>query len=432
MAVKIQDVEKGSPAAAAGLKAGATLLSVDANEINDMLDYGFYTQHEKLDLAVMQMGKLSYLHIEKQEQQDLGCVFESYLMDKKHSCKNHCMFCFIDQNPKGMRETIYFKDDDERLSFLFGNYVTLTNFKDHEVQRIKKMHISPINISVHTMNPALRVRMLANKNAGDVLRYIDELAEADIKMNCQLVLCRGVNDGDALRETLDKLSALYPAVQSIAAVPSSLTKYREGLYPLEPYDKNSALEVLQILEEYGAQYLQRFGTRHVYPADEWYLLAQNPIPMSDFYEEFQQLENGIGMWRLFHDEFMAALAVPPRVVLPSAVDIATGELAYPLIQALCKELQKKCKNVSVQVHAIKNEYFGGNVTVSGLVTGTDIIRQLSGKMKSRVLAIPENMLREEKDRFLDDVTIKDVERALKCKVRILSLDGAEMLKGLVK
>ncbi|MEG2923478.1 MAG: DUF512 domain-containing protein [Oscillospiraceae bacterium] len=432
MAVKIIGVEKGSPAEIVGLSGGATLLSIDKNEINDMLDYGFYTQGSKLELAVMQKGKLSYLQIDKPEFEDLGCVFESYLIDQKHSCKNHCMFCFIDQNPKNMRETIYFKDDDERLSFLFGNYVTLTNFTSHEIERIKKMHISPINISVHTVDKDLRVRMLANKNAGECLKYIDELAESDIKMNCQLVMCRDVNDGDKLRETLEKLGSLYPAVQSIAAVPSGITKYREGLYKLEAYDKASAQGVLQILEEYGLQFKQKYGVRLVYPADEWYLLAGKPIPSGDFYEDYMQLENGIGMWRLFYDEFTAELAIPHRIILPRAVDIATGTLAYPLISMLTKELCKKCKNINVHVHAIKNDFFGGNVSVSGLVTGSDLIKQLQGNMKTHILAIPENMLREERDKFLDDVTVKDVERALKCKLRILPSDGSQMLKALLK
>ena len=253
MAVRVTDVEKGSPAEAAKL-AGGTLLSIDGNEINDMLDYEFYSSGAHLELAVMRGAKLEYLQIEKEEYQPLGCSFESYLIDKKHSCKNKCMFCFIDQMPKGMRETLYFKDDDERLSFLFGNYVTLTNLSAHEIDRIKKMHISPINISVHTVEPELRVKMMRNKHAGEVLRYIDEFAEAGIEMNCQLVLCRGINDGEHLRKSIEKLASLYPAVKSIAAVPSGLTKYRDGLYPLEPYDCETACQVLDILEEYGDRY----------------------------------------------------------------------------------------------------------------------------------------------------------------------------------
>lgn len=252
MAVRVKNVQKGSAAERLGLTTGSMLYSADGNEINDMLDYQFYTSGTKFELAVMKQGKLDYLQVEKGDYEPLGCEFETYLIDQKHSCSNHCMFCFIDQLPPGLRDTLYFKDDDERLSFLFGNYVTLTNLSDHEVERIKKMHISPINISVHTTDPALRVRMMANKRAGETLKYLDEFAEAGIQMNCQLVLCRGVNDGDALRRSLEKLTGMYPAVQSIAAVPSGLTRYRKGLYKLEPYDAASSAAVLDILEEQGA------------------------------------------------------------------------------------------------------------------------------------------------------------------------------------
>lgn len=431
MAVKVTGVQKGTPAQKLGL-SGCTLLSIDGNEINDMLDYEFYSQGPVLELAVVRGAKLEYVRAEKEEYAPLGCEFESYLIDKKHACKNKCMFCFIDQMPKGMRETLYFKDDDERLSFLFGNYITLTNLNEHEVQRIIRMHISPINISVHTMDPQLRVKMMKNKHAGEVLAYLPRFAAAGIEMNCQLVLCRGINDGDALRHTLRELGALYPAVKSIAAVPSGLTKYREGLYPLQPYDRQTACEVLDILEEFGQRWREAHGVRLIYPGDEWFLLAGRPIPPEEYYDGYPQLENGVGMWRLLHDDFLTALPGQKRTLLPRRLDVVTGELAYPLISSLCQTLGRLHRNVHAQVHCIQNDFFGGNVGVAGLVTATDIIRQVKGKLKSRTLGIPEVMLREEKDKFLDDVTVKELERALGVRVRILPQDGAALVKALCK
>ncbi len=431
MAVKITGADKGSPAQRAGL-AGAMLLSIDGSEINDMLDYEYYSSGARLELAVMRGTKLEYLTIEKNEYEPLGCVFESYLIDKKHSCRNKCIFCFIDQLPKGLRETLYFKDDDERLSFLFGNYITLTNLNAHEVERIKKMRISPINISVHTVEPELRVKMMTNRHAGEVLRYIDEFAAAGIEMNCQLVLCRGVNDGEHLRKSIEKLGGLYPAVRSVATVPCGLTRYREGLYPLVPFDRAAACEVLDIIEEYGDRYKKEHGARVIYPGDEWFLLAQRPIPPESYYDGYPQLENGVGMWRRLHDDFMGALPELKRTFLPRAIDVATGELAYPLIRLLTDTLQSLHGSVRIHVHRIRNDFFGGNVGVAGLITGTDLIAQLKGRLRSRTLGIPEVMLRDEKDRFLDDVTVRQLEKALGVRVRILPQDGAALAASLLK
>ena len=432
MAVRVKNVQKGSAAERLGLTTGSMLYSADGNEINDMLDYQFYTSGTKFELAVMKQGKLDYLQVEKGDYEPLGCEFETYLIDQKHSCSNHCMFCFIDQLPPGLRDTLYFKDDDERLSFLFGNYVTLTNLSDHEVERIKKMHISPINISVHTTDPALRVRMMANKRAGETLTYLDEFAEAGIQMNCQLVLCRGVNDGDALRRSLEKLTGMYPAVQSIAAVPSGLTRYRKGLYKLEPYDAASSAAVLDILEEQGAACKKKYGARIVYPGDEWYLCAGRPIPPGSFYEDYAQLENGVGMWRLFRDEFMAELQFyRRRWPVPRRIDVVTGILAAPLITEMTRALTLRHPTVQVAVHPIRNDFFGGNVSVAGLVTATDIVAQCKGRLKSRHLGVPDVMLRAERDRFLDDWTIQDLEKALKVKVHILPSGGGELVKALL-
>lgn len=431
MAVKITGADKDTPAQALQL-TGCTLLSIDGHEIHDMLDYQFHSQGGNLELAVMRDCKLTYVSVHKEEYAPLGCCFESYLIDAKHSCKNKCMFCFIDQLPKGLRDTLYFKDDDERLSFLFGNYITMTNLSRREVDRIKALHISPINISVHTTDPDLRVTMMKNPRAGEALAYIDEFAQAGITMNCQLVLCRGVNDGQALERTLEKLTALYPEVQSIAAVPSGLTRYRENLYPLTPYDEETACEVLDILERYGNACKEKHDMRVVYPADEWFLLAQRDMPQDEYYDDYAQLENGVGMWRRLYDEFMHALAVPRTVLFPRRLDIATGTLAYPLIQTLALALQARYRNVRIRVHAIQNNFFGGNVSVAGLITGTDLKDQLAGKLISKRLFLPEVMLREEQDMFLDNVTVKELERALKVSVRIVPQNGADMLATLLK
>ncbi|MEG2037343.1 MAG: DUF512 domain-containing protein, partial [Ruthenibacterium sp.] len=418
MAVPITGADKGTPAEAFSL-TGCTLLSISGSEINDMFDYEFYSQGARLELAVMRLGKLCYLRVEKDELAPLGCQFGSYLIDQKHSCKNKCIFCFIDQLPQGMRKALYFKDDDERLSFLFGNYITLTNLSEHEVDRICRMHISPINISVHTVDPALRVSMMTNKHAGEVLRYIDDFAAAGINMNFQLVLCRGINDGDKLRASLEKLGSLHPAARSIAAVPIGLTRYRDNLPALEVYDKDSAAATLDILEEYGNRFVQEHGVRLVYPSDEWFLLAERPVPPDEYYDDYPQLENGVGMWRRLHDEFLAGLASQRAPLLPRKLDIVTGTQAAPLIHMLCDTLHSMYPNVTIRVHTVHNDFFGGNVGVTGLIVGGDIIAQLKGKLLSHTLCLPEVMLREEQDMFLDDVSIKQVEQALKVKVRVL-------------
>ncbi len=431
MAVKIASVDKGSAAECAGLCEGNMLLSVDGNPINDMLDYQFYTAGPKIELSVNIGGNLKNITIEKEDYQPLGCNFESYLIDKHHSCSNHCMFCFIDQMPKGMRESLYFKDDDERLSFLFGNYITLTNLSEHEVQRIMKLRISPINISVHTVDPQLRIRMMANKHAGETLKYLNDFAQAGIQMNCQLVMCRGVNDGDYLRQSLEKLMSLHPAVQSIAAVPAGLTAHRKGLYPLVAYDKETASQTLDILEEYGEKCLKQFGVRLIYPGDEWFLLAERSIPPTEYYDEFLQLENGVGMWRMYRDNFLEELEYTDPIQQPRSMDVVTGTMAAPLIKEMAQEAEKQNPLLKLTVHAIKNDFFGGNVGVAGLVTGTDIIKQCKGNLQSDLLGVPEVMLRTERDMFLDNITIPQLEQELGVKVEILSVDGAGSLRGML-
>ena len=429
--MKIARVDPGSEAEALGLGPGDELLSVDENELNDSLDYDFYTDSKSFHLKARVADGIREWDVQRAERGPFGCDFQTYLGDQKHSCSNHCMFCFIDQLPPGMRESLYFKDDDERLSFLFGNYITLTNLTDHEIDRIIQMHISPIFVSVHTTNPALRVRMLANKRGGEVLDYLPRLAAGGIELNCQLVLCRGVNDGDELRRTLTDLLALRPQVGSIAAVPAGVTDYRKGLYKLTPYDKETAAATLDILEEFAQKCRAEYGRSVIYPSDEWYLTAERPLPPAEFYDAFAQLEDGVGMWRLYHDTFLEELENYTGLVLPHSMDVVTGTLAGPLIRECADALMQKYPQVKITVHEIKNEYFGGNVSVAGLVTGTDIIKQCSGKLHSDLLAVPEVMIRDEKGQFLDDITLEELGRALGCRAVSIPTDGGGCCKAML-
>ena len=432
MAIKIQTVEPGSPAQQLGLGPGDELLSVDGNPLNDTLDYEFYTDSSSFHLKARIQGAVQEWDVHREARGPFGCDFATYLGDEKHSCSNHCMFCFIDQLPPGMRESLYFKDDDERLSFLFGNYITMTNMQDHEIDRIIKMHISPINISVHTTNPQLRVRMLANRRGGETLKYLDRLVEGGIEVNCQLVLCRGVNDGDELRRTLTDLLKLTPMVQSIAAVPCGITDYRKNLYPQVPYDAASSAEVIDILEEFGDECKARHGKRIIYPSDEWYLNAGRPLPPAEFYEDYAQLENGVGMWRLFEQEFLAELDKPHRIYGSKKMDVVTGTLAAPLIEAMMAELHRQYPMIEVTVHPIQNKFFGGNVSVAGLVTATDILAQCKGKLQSSVLGVPEVMLRSERDMFLDSVTVDELAQQLGVKIEILPSGGGDEARALLR
>lgn len=432
MAIKIQTVEPGSPAQQLGLGPGDELLSVDGNPLNDTLDYEFYTDSSSFHLKARIQGAVQEWDVHREARGPFGCDFATYLGDEKHSCSNHCMFCFIDQLPPGMRESLYFKDDDERLSFLFGNYITMTNMQDHEIDRIIKMHISPINISVHTTNPQLRIRMLANRRGGETLKYLDRLVEGGIEVNCQLVLCRGVNDGDELRRTLTDLLKLTPMVQSIAAVPCGITDYRKNLYPQVPYDAASSAEVIDILEEFGDECKARHGKRIIYPSDEWYLNAGRPLPPAEFYEDYAQLENGVGMWRLFEQEFLAELDKPHRIYGSKKMDVVTGTLAAPLIKAMMAELHRQYPMIEVTVHPIQNKFFGGNVSVAGLVTATDILAQCKGKLQSSVLGVPEVMLRSERDMFLDSVTVDELAQQLGVKIEILPSGGGDEARALLR
>ena len=432
MALYVTAVDENSPAERFGLTVGCALLAIDGHPLNDALDYQFYTTPTSFSLEVCENEQHRTVQITKAEYEPLGCNFKTYLGDEKHSCANHCMFCFIDQLPPGMREPLYFKDDDERLSFLFGNYITLTNLTDHEIDRIIQMHISPIFVSVHTTNPALRVRMLANKRGGEVLKYLPRLVQGGIAVNCQLVLCRGINDGDELRRTLTDLLELTPMVQSVAAVPCGVTDYRQNLFKQIPYDAETSAAVIDILEEFGDECKRRHGKRIIYPSDEWYLKAGRPIPDPEFYEDYDQLENGVGMMSLFRQEFLAELDKPHRIYGTKKLDVVTGTMAAPLIIEMMEELHRQYPMIEVTVHPIQNKFFGGNVGVAGLVTATDIIAQCEGKLTSGTLGVPAVMLREEKDTFLDDVTITQLGERLGVKVEVLPVGGGDEARALLR
>lgn len=428
MSAVITGVEPGSLADKKGIRTGDSLQSLNGHPVEDVLDYRFYMAERSLVAEFLSGEKRLFVKFHKSEYEDLGLEFSTYLMDAKRSCRNGCVFCFIDQLPPGMRKTLYFKDDDARLSFLMGNYITLTNLKERDVSRIIEMHISPVNISVHTTNPELRVKMMRNKDAGKALDIIPRLAKAGIKINCQLVLCNGMNDGEDLARTLRDLSALYPSVENIAAVPVGLTRYREGLSELSPYGPKEALGVVRIIEDFGEKFFNEHGTRLCFAADEFYLKAGLPIRPASFYEDMDQLENGVGLVALLEDSFAAAVKANDRDRLekPRRVSIATGVAACPLIDKLARTAQNSIAGLDCRVYPIINDFFGHLINVSGLVTGGDLIRQLEGKELGDELLIPSAMLNSEGGVFLDDVTVGEVERRLSVKVRAVANDGFDL------
>lgn len=432
MAVTVAQVLFGSPAWHKKIAVGDVLLSVNGNPITDVLDYRFYITESRLTLVLDTPKGNRTVRIRKKEYEDIGLEFETYLMDKQHTCRNGCIFCFIDQMPAGMRESLYFKDDDSRLSFLFGNYITLTNLSEHEIERILKMHISPINISVHTTNPELRCKMMNNRFAGETLQLMNRFAEAGIHMECQLVLCPGWNDGEELERSIHDLAALSPAVQSVAVVPVGLTKHREGLTPLRPFTAEEAARVVDTVEHFGDCMLAATGNRVVYAADEWYLLAERPIPSEEFYGEMPQLENGVGLMALLRSQFAEALENTTEVTAKGTDTLlVTGVAAAPLISELVALAKDKFPQINARVQAVQNDFFGETITVAGLVTGTDILQQVQPNTAQRIL-IPDVMLRHEGDRFLDDVTPQDLKEKLGASVQVLPVDGKMLLLALLQ
>lgn len=428
MASKIVSVDAGSPAERAGLRAGETLVQIDGTAIRDVLDYKFYSYDAALRLQVLEAdGKtLREVRVHKREGEPLGLNFEHYLMDGMKQCSNKCVFCFIDQLPRGMRKTLYVKDDDARMSFLMGNYISMTNLSEADVDRILRMHISPVNISVQTTNPELRVKMLRNPRAGEALKIMDRFAEGGIQMNCQLVVCKGLNDGEELRRSLRDLKALYPSVNTISVVPFGMTRHREGLYPLEPTDKAAAEGILDIVEPFADECLREIGTRLVWCGDELYLKAERPLPDTEYYEDFTQFENGIGMLPLFMEEFRLALPdYEGRTARPFT--IATGAAAAPSMAVLLDEAAAKCDNLNGKVVEIRNNFFGPRVSVAGLITGQDLIAQLKGRALGERVLISANMLRDGGDVFLDDYTPQQVAEAIGVPVVPVEIDGADLL-----
>lgn len=431
MPVQITSVEPGSIAERHKIHAGDTLFSINGHAVADVLDYRFYLMNSVLHIMLESEGRKRLLRIRKQEYEDIGLEFETYLMDKKHSCTNKCVFCFVDQLPKGMRESLYFKDDDSRLSFLFGNYITMTNMNDEDIDRICRMHISPINVSVHTTNPELRVRMMGNRFAGDKLRFLPKLAESGITLNTQLVLCPGWNDGPELDRSLHDLAELYPAVQSIALVPVGLTCHREGLCHLEAYTRETAAQVIQQAEAFNRKWMELGRSRLAFPADEFFLKAEKPIPEAEYYEAFDQLENGVGMLSLMWKEVIETAETLAPDDAERRLTLATGVAATPLMKNIVDFLRKKWHNLNCEVVTIENRFFGSSVTVAGLITGGDLMEQLQHRTLGQKLLIPAAMLRSEDQVCLDDVPLAQIVDTLHVPVQPVQNDGGELVHAIL-
>ena len=428
----IKSVTPGSIAEEMEIEAGDYLLEVNGTTIVDIFDYQLLCMDEFIDVVIEKSnGEQWELEIEKDENEELGLEFENGLMDEYRSCCNKCMFCFIDQMPPGMRETLYFKDDDSRLSFLQGNYITLTNMNENDVDRIIRYNLSPINISVHTTNPKLRCKMLNNRFAGDKLKYIDRLNAADVEMNGQVVLCKNVNDKEELERTISDLEKYIPNMRSVSIVPSGLTKFRDGLYPLELFEKEDACAVIDIIEKWQKHFYEKYGIHFIHASDEWYILAEREMPEEERYDGYLQLENGVGMIRSFIEEvkdYLDSIEGDDRVINVSTI---SGVLAYDTIKSCCDKINKKFPNVNVHVYKIINDYFGHSITVTGLLTGQDICSQLSGKELGDNLLLPTNTLKADENIFLDDMTLEEFEKNLQINTIIVKSSGMDFVKTII-
>lgn len=427
------------------LEPGDALLKINETEIEDIFDYQYLVTDEYVEILIEKAnGEQWLLEVDKEVDEDLGIEFENGLMDEYKSCRNKCIFCFIDQMPKGMRETLYFKDDDSRLSFLQGNYITLTNMSDKDIDRIIKYNLGPINISVHTTNEELRCKMLNNRFAGEALKKIKKLYDAEIEMNGQIVLCKGINDGNHLIETINKLTEYIPYMRSVSVVPAGLTKYREGLFQLDSFEKNDALEVIEIIENFQKNLFSEYGFHFIHASDEWYILAGKDFPKEESYDGYLQLENGVGMMRLLWNEFNKVLndiknkdGINEQLInniknKKKTISIATGVLAYNMINKMCNMLMEEFENINIHCYKIINNYFGEKITVSGLITGTDLIDQLQGEELGEVLLLPNNILRSGEQVFLDDITLKELENALQVNINIVESSGQGFIEGVLK
>lgn len=433
---RITAVEPGSIGEELEIEAGDILLEINGKQVKDVFDYHYLTNEEYLTLLIEKAdGEEWELEIEKEYEEDLGLEFGQGLMDEYLSCSNKCIFCFIDQMPPGMRDTLYFKDDDARLSFLQGNYITLTNMKEDDLERIIRYKLAPVNISVQTMNPELRCRMLHNRFAGEALKKIKRLYDAGLEMNSQIVLCKGYNDGEELDRSITELSSYLPHMRSLSVVPVGLSKFREGLAPLEKFTQEDALAVLEKIHGWQDRLLKEHGTRFVFASDEWYLLAGLPIPEEAYYEGYGQLENGVGMVRSLIDEAEEALeglSFPEKAAPKRQISMATGVLATPVLEEIAARLMEKYPELSIQIHTIINYFFGTDITVAGLLTGQDIIAQLKDKKLGDFLILPDVLLRSGEEVLLDDITVKEIEKALQTPIRIVKSDGKSLIDTIVK
>ena len=434
----VKNILPGSIAAELEIEPGDRILSINETEIEDIFDYQFLVQDTYIEVLVeKQDGEQWLLEVDKDQGEDLGIEFENGLMDEYRHCHNKCVFCFIDQMPPGMRENLYFKDDDSRLSFLQGNYVTLTNMSDHDIDRICRYRLSPINISFQTMNTELRCRMLNNRFAGEALKKVDTLFQADIHMNGQIVLCKGLNDGKELEFSIEQLIKYIPVLESLSVVPVGLTKFREGLYPLEPFTKEDAAEIIDTIERYQRECFEKYGIHFVHASDEWYILAGRDVPEEECYDGYLQLENGVGMLRLLLNEFDEAMEQRrrqdgfPCESRRGELSMATGLLAYPYIRCMADKMMECYPNARLHVYPITNFFFGEQITVSGLITGQDLQRQLEGKKLGTALLLPENMVRVDTGIFLDDISVKDIEKALQVPVDIVKSSGYDFVETLL-
>lgn len=428
----VSDIVPGSIAEELGIRPGDKLLAIDGHEIEDIFDYQFYVEDEEIVLLIEKPdGEQWELEIGKEADEDLGIEFGQGLMDEYRSCYNKCIFCFIDQMPKGMRDTLYFKDDDSRLSFLQGNYVTLTNMSSHDIERIIRYRLEPINISFQTTNPELRCRMLHNRFAGEALKKVDMLYQGGIEMNGQIVLCKGVNDGDELERSIRDLTSYLPLLKSVSVVPVGLTKFRSGLYPLDPFTKEDAREVLDVIHRWQEKIYQEYGIHFIHAGDEWYLLAEEDVPKEERYDGYLQLENGVGMLRLLFNEFAEGFEALTGDDRQDELSIATGKLAYPYLCKMAEKITEKFPGVRIHVYCIRNDFFGERITVSGLITGQDLMAQLKERELGRRLLIPCNMLKTDEDVFLDDFTVEQVSGALQVPIDIVKSSGQDLIDSIL-
>ncbi len=433
----IKEVLPGSIAEELEIVPGDKLLAINDNCIEDIFDYQYYAEDCYIEILIQkQNGEQWILEVDKEQDEDLGIVFDNGLMDEYRSCHNKCIFCFIDQMQKGMRETLYFKDDDSRLSFLQGNYVTLTNMSEHDIDRIVRYHLSPINISFQTMNPQLRCIMLNNRFAGDALKKVNRLYDAGITMNGQIVLCKGINDGEELIYSIKELMKYLPCLESVSVVPVGLSKYREGLYPLAPFTKEDAKEVLDIIHSFQKECYEKYGLHFIHASDEWYLLAQKELPREETYDGYLQLENGVGMLRLLLSEFEDAFRILQeneglKYPKDTELSVATGRLAYPYIKKMAEKMEVLYPGLQIHVYEIRNDFFGEMITVSGLLTGRDLIAQLKDKKLGKRLLLPQNMLRSGEEVFLDDVSLSELEKALQVQTDIVKSSGYDFVNAVL-